>query len=468
MENRTYKPDEERLSQLFKTLDTHKDGYITFEELKTYLSHSGQRFTRDEINNLIKRGDVRSKDGVLDYREFIDLMVSHEREMWEHFVKLDKDGSGQISHSELSQYFRIQHVDIPDSKIKELIARIDKDKNLLISWDEFREFNQFRAKFEITARHYFGDSYSDGLVNIPEKKQELSEKKKFGFTEKLVCGGVAGVVSRTATAPLDRIKVLLQVQGQQKVLGAAEELGVGQLCRAMVNEGVLTMWRGNGISCLKIFPENALRFLVFELLCESDMMKLSQNDLVNKLLSGGLTGITVQSLMYPVELTKIRVMTAQTSLGILGTVRSISQENGKKFGITNFYKGMSPALMGVLPFASLQLGLSKAGTELYSDWNKVGNPGFWPLLSISSTATLVAMGCTYPLQLTKCRMQAYTGPESQRPTPRTLFSKIWTESGVKGFYRGFSANALKAVPASSIGWVVFTKTQKLYETYFGS
>ena len=460
-----FQPDEERLSKLFKTLDTHNDGFITFEELKTYLSKSGQRFTKDEIKSLIKRGDVRSNDGVLDYKEFIDLMVSHEKEMWEHFVKLDKDGSGQISHSELSFFFKKQECNMPDSKIKELITRIDKDKNLLISWDEFREFNQFRSKFKITAKHYFGDPYADGLVTIPAQKG--AEKKKFSFMEKLVCGGVAGVVSRTATAPLDRVKVLLQVQGNQKILGATEELSIGQLFKAMTKEGYTTMWRGNGISCVKIFPENALRFLIFELLCNSEKLKVSKYDLVNKLLCGGLTGIACQSLMYPVELTKTRVMTSQGSVGILGTVREISHENGKRFGVTNFYKGIAPALMGVLPFAALQLGLSKAGTELYSEWNQVGNPGFWPLLSISSSATLIAMGTTYPLQLTKCQMQAYRGPESARPTLRTLFSKIWSENGAKGFYRGFSANALKAIPASSIGWATFTKTQKLYEQYLG-
>jgi len=196
-------------------------------------------------------------------------------------------------------------------------------------------------------------------------------------------------------------------------------------------------------------------------------MKVSKYDLVNKLMSGGLTGITVQSVMYPVELTKIRIMTAQGSQSIFGTVRGIAQENGKTFGITNFYKGIAPALMGVIPFAALQLGLSKAGTELYSQWNQIGNPGFWPLFSISSSATLVAMGCTYPFQLTKCQMQAYRGPESQRPQLRALFGKIWGESGVKGFYRGFSANAMKAIPASSIGWATFSKTQQLYEKYLG-
>lgn len=459
MEPSKFEPDKDRLTELFNTLDTRKDGVITLDELEAYLSQSGQNFTKAEIKSFIRAGDIHTLDGALDFKEFISFMTNHEKKLWIHFKLLDRDGSGQISHSELSYYCKKQNLDIPEKTIKELIARLDVDGNLQISWDEFREFNQFRVEFEISSKHYYGDPYLDGIVKIPSKK------KSFSLTEKLICGGVAGVVSRTLTAPLDRVKVLLQVQGQQRVLGSSHDLNVKGLFRAMFNEGYLSMWRGNGVSCLKIFPENALRFLLFEYLCDSDQLNFSQNSFANKLISGALTGITVQSLMYPVEVIKTRVMTAHKDERLLGTVKNIAQEKGKTFGITSFYKGYSPAIIGIIPFAALQLGLSKAGTELWSEWNQIANPGFWPLLSISSASTLFAMGATYPLQLTKCQMQAYKGPLTDRPSFKLLASKIWNRDGAVGFYRGFSANAMKAVPASAIGWAVFNKTQKIYERY---
>ena len=313
-------------------------------------------------------------------------------------------------------------------------------------------------QYQITSKEYYGSSYADNIIAPPQPG-----KKSFGAAEKLICGGVAGVVSRSATAPFDRLKVLMQVQGQQRVMGATKDLGMADMFRAMHRQGVLSMWRGNGVSCIKIFPENALRFLLFEFLCDSDALTLSKNyDIINKLFSGAITGITIQTLMYPVELTKTRVMTSQAQAGIWGTIKEIASERG---GVTAFYKGITPALMGVIPFAALQLGLSKSGTELWREWNEVANPGFWPLFSISSSATFVAMGCTYPLRLMTCQMQAYRGPEQTRPNMGGLFANIMKTEGVKGLYRGFTANAVKAIPASAIGWTIFQKTQKLYEKY---
>lgn len=74
----------------------------------------------------------------------------------------------------------------------------------------------------------------------------------------LMAGAVAGSVSRTCTAPLDRVKVFLQVRGT--------EFGSLSLCvRHLLQEGGWrSMWRGNGINVLKIAPETALKFMAYE------------------------------------------------------------------------------------------------------------------------------------------------------------------------------------------------------------
>jgi solute carrier family 25 phosphate transporter 23/24/25/41 len=74
----------------------------------------------------------------------------------------------------------------------------------------------------------------------------------------LVAGAFAGAVSRTFTAPLDRLKVFLQVRGN-------EFTGLTYCFRHMLNEGGWkSMWRGNGVNVLKIAPETALKFMAYE------------------------------------------------------------------------------------------------------------------------------------------------------------------------------------------------------------
>lgn len=74
----------------------------------------------------------------------------------------------------------------------------------------------------------------------------------------LVAGAFAGAVSRSFTAPLDRLKVFLQVRG-------TEFNGLTYCFRHLINEGGWSsMWRGNGVNVLKIAPETALKFMAYE------------------------------------------------------------------------------------------------------------------------------------------------------------------------------------------------------------
>jgi solute carrier family 25 (mitochondrial phosphate transporter), member 23/24/25/41 len=91
-----------------------------------------------------------------------------------------------------------------------------------------------------------------------------------------LAGGVAGAVSRTATAPFDRLKIVMQVSVFQRVrivdatnslqyLGSRRRFSVWNGYRYLINEGgVRSLWRGNGVNVLKIIPETALRFACYE------------------------------------------------------------------------------------------------------------------------------------------------------------------------------------------------------------
>ena len=113
--------------------------------------------------------------------------------------------------------------------------------------------------------------------------------------------GIAGCVSRTATAPLDRLKVTMQAHGAK-----AANHGIVNTIKYMIKEGGLaSLWRGNGVNCIKIAPESAMKFLAYESY-KVAIVKMTNNNtnevtLMEKFMAGALAGATAQTVIYPME-----------------------------------------------------------------------------------------------------------------------------------------------------------------------
>ncbi len=77
-------------------------------------------------------------------------------------------------------------------------------------------------------------------------------------TAAFMAGGVAGAVSRTVVSPLERLKILFQVQsaGRDEYKGSVGK-GLAKIWR---EEGWRGMMRGNGTNCIRIVPYSAVQF----------------------------------------------------------------------------------------------------------------------------------------------------------------------------------------------------------------
>lgn len=85
---------------------------------------------------------------------------------------------------------------------------------------------------------------------------ETSSAAAADMTRRMVCGGLAGMIAKTATNPLERIKMLSQT-GEHGLQSA----GVLNLYRSILrNEGILGLWAGNGANLLRVFPAKAIVF----------------------------------------------------------------------------------------------------------------------------------------------------------------------------------------------------------------
>ena len=85
-----------------------------------------------------------------------------------------------------------------------------------------------------------------------------AEDERLTILQSLFCGGIAGVLSRTLTSPLEVVKVLAQVGTPETRLGFVRSFG-----RIYQSEGLKAFWKGNGISCLRLVPYSAVQLAAF-------------------------------------------------------------------------------------------------------------------------------------------------------------------------------------------------------------
>ncbi|CCF54623.1 hypothetical protein NDA11_004683 [Ustilago hordei] len=307
----------------------------------------------------------------------------------------------------------------------------------------------------------------------------------------LVAGGIAGAVSRTATAPFDRLKIYLittarapdvaeaakaAASGQSGATSKAAGQGIGILREALSSlyrdgGGLRAFWVGNGLNCLKIFPESAIKFLSYETAKRafakyvdnvSDSRDISGT---SRFLSGGFGGITSQLAIYPVETLKTRLMSSQnvkTSLQGNALLAKTAKDMWNAGKLRTYYRGLTAGLIGVFPYSAIDMSTFEGIKLFYIKYTGKEEPGVLALLSFGSVSGSVGATTVYPLNLIRTRLQAAGTPA--HPTTYDGFwdaaKKTYVREGLVGFYRGLVPTLAKVVPAVSISYVVYEQSKK--------
>lgn len=227
----------------------------------------------------------------------------------------------------------------------------------------------------------YEDQVNPNLVNchspILEEDMTTHESKR---GKHFFAGALAGAASRTISAPFDRIKVLLQVQGAQLV-------NVRLCFQHMLREGgYKSFWRGNGVNVMKIAPELAFKFMFYDEVCYyiaigclkvinliiniiPFQIKLiihgsTQREigLKERIISGSMAGAISQTLIYPMEVLKTRLCLRKTGQysGLFDAVTKIYRTEGLKA----FYKGYFLNILGIIPYAGIDLAIYEVSTKI--------------------------------------------------------------------------------------------------------
>lgn len=169
--------------------------------------------------------------------------------------------------------------------------------------------------------------------------------------------------------------------------------------------GVRSLWRGNGINVMKIAPETAIKFAAYEqvkrLIRQNETRPMTIGE---RFVAGACAGGFSQTVIYPFEVLKTRLALRQTGQykGILDATQKIYRIEG----IRSFYRGYIPNLLGIIPYAGIDLAVYETLKKKYLSYHETEQPSFLLLLACGSASSTLGQVCSYPLALIRTRLQA--------------------------------------------------------------
>lgn len=294
------------------------------------------------------------------------------------------------------------------------------------------------------------------------------------YVKELIAGGAAGAFAKTAVAPLERIKILLQTRTQ-----GFHTLGVYQsLIRLLKHEGLPGFYKGNGASVLRIVPYAALHFMTYEQyrcwLLDNYTNNLGTGPVVD-LLAGSAAGGTAVLCTYPLDLARTKlayqVVDAKASLGNVpkstsiieqpspphrySGIRNVLQSVYREGGMRGLYRGVGPTLIGILPYAGLKFYIYE---ELKRHVSEEHQRSIMMRLSCGALAGLLGQTFTYPLDVVRRQMQVENLQASGGARHKNTWKGITTivsEQGWRQLFAGLSINYIKIVPSVAIGFTAY-------------
>lgn len=311
--------------------------------------------------------------------------------------------------------------------------------------------------------------------------------------ESIVCGGTAGLLSRFVIAPLDVIKIRLQLQFDAKqvhkqpstatVKNSGSSKIFNQTFKIIREEGIRALWKGNVPAEIMYVAYGAVQFTTYRLMSNSiQKVYPSIPDHTLSFVSGATSGLLATTLTYPCDLlrTRFAVQGASGSTRIYSSLPYAIWHIHKHEGISGFFRGLYPALISVVPYMGLIFSSytqSRKFLEYIAPTSSAPDAKFTEihpfLISHEAIAGFMAgvisKGAVFPFDVLRKRLQVQGPTRSHYMAgtiplyphrPMACAKYILKHEGVRGFYRGFFVSMLKSAPASAV--TMWTFENSLY------
>jgi len=296
------------------------------------------------------------------------------------------------------------------------------------------------------------------------------------FMLNFLAGGVSGAVAKTCTAPIERVKLIIQTQdANPKIISGEVKRYTGIVdcfSRVSSEQGIKAFWRGNFTNIIRYFPTQAFNF-AFKDGIKAMFPKCDKNTqfmqffMIN-VASGGLAGAGSLCIVYPLDYARTRLASdvgggkAQFN-GLLDCLKKTAAQGGVK----SLYNGIGVSVTGIIPYRGVYFGLfdTLSGFNPYQkDTNGFTRAG--SKFACAQTSAICAGYASYPFDTVRRRLQMQSEkPESEWVYKSTgdCFSKIIKEEGTTALFKGAGANALRTVGAAMV-LVLYSEITAAYGT----
>lgn len=266
-----------------------------------------------------------------------------------------------------------------------------------------------------------------------------------------LAGGTAGALAKTCTAPLDRLKIIMQISSANQQTAAAKAAASGGLIPAFIaigkSEGIKGYWKGNVPQVIRILPYSTAMLNSYEFYKQQfggdQYRETGKLPVASRLMSGALAACTATLVTYPLDIIRLRLSVDPNMTTMTQVCKAIIKEEGAKA----FFKGLPATCLSISPYSALNFCMF--------DLIKKAIPGEETAQTVATAsfiATMLASGTCYPLDTIRRQMQLKS---SSYANVFDAGKAILARDGVGGMFRGFVPNVIKNAPNKSVQLTTF-------------
>ncbi|GKY94274.1 hypothetical protein MPSEU_000393200 [Mayamaea pseudoterrestris] len=283
------------------------------------------------------------------------------------------------------------------------------------------------------------------------------------FIINFLAGGVSGAVAKTTTAPIERVKLLIQTQdANPKIISGEVKRYTGIVdcfTRVSSEQGIKAFWRGNMTNIIRYFPTQAFNF-AFKDTLKAMFPKVDKNTEFGKffminMASGGIAGAGSLMIVYPLDYARTRLASdVGTGKQQFNGLIDCLTKTVKSSGVKGLYNGIGVSIVGIIPYRGAYFGLFDTLSG-YNPYQKSENNLFRAAskFGCAQISAIAAGYASYPFDTVRRRLQM----QSEKPRAEwhysgtaDCFKKIMKDEGTSALFKGAGANALRTIGAALV------------------